>query len=108
MLCDTQFLLNTVIGIKKEGLFSFNFVNLSFFKSETSLNYSTFDQLDLVKTPNFENNDVIVTSYDVTLLLTRWKLNKLVINCEFSKYLPIALTLERSRGEGGGVKWTTP
>ena len=106
MLCDTRFLLNTVIGIKKEGLFSFSFVNLSFFKSETSLNYFTFDQLDFVKTPNFENNDVIVTSYDVTLLLTKWKLNKLVINCEFSKYLLNSFNPRTFKG--AGVKWTTP
>ena len=38
-------ILNAIIGIKKGGFVSFCIVNLSFLKSETSLNYSTFDQV---------------------------------------------------------------
>ena len=47
----------------------------------------TFDQQDFAKTQNLYSNDVVVTLYDVITLVTRWKLNKLGINCAFSKYL---------------------
>ena len=84
MLCNTQFHFNTVICIKK-FFFSFCIVDLLVFKSETSLNYSTFEQQDFVKTQNYDSNDVIVTSYNVVSLLTRRVLIKLGMNCELSK-----------------------
>ena len=68
MLCNTQFILNIYICIKGV-FFSFCIGCLSFYKSELSLNYSTFDQLEFVKIQNFESNDVIVKSYDVISLL---------------------------------------
>ena len=90
MLCNTLFLLDTYICVKKRSFLSFCIVYLSFFKSETSLNYSTFDQQGLIKiivTNSNDSCDVIVTLYDVISVFTIWKLNKLGINCELSKYL---------------------
>ena len=49
-----------------EVFFSFCIV-CRFFKSETSRNYSTFDQQDFVKTQSFNSNDIIVMSYYVII-----------------------------------------
>ena len=68
-------------------------------ESETSLNYSTFGQMDFVKTGLFDSNDVIVTPYDIISLLTRWKLNKLGMNCELSKYHFNTLNCKKVTGE---------
>ena len=54
-----------------------------FLKSEMSLNHSTFDQLDIAKTKPL----TVTRNCDVISLLTLWKLNKLSMNCELSKYL---------------------
>ena len=86
MLHNTQFLLNAVILFKRKYSFQFALFICSF-NSQKPLNYSTFDQLDFVKTQQFNNNDVIVTSYDIISLLIRWKLNKFGMNCKLSKYL---------------------
>ena len=51
MLLNTQCLLNTVVI--NRTFFSFCIVYLLFFKSETSLSYSTFDRQEFVKTPKF-------------------------------------------------------
>ena len=82
-----QFISNTILCIKKVVFFSFHIVYLSFFESETSLNNSTFAPLDFVKKQTFDSNDVNVTSYDVVSLFTRWKLNKIGVNCQLSEYL---------------------
>ena len=99
VLCNTQSLLNIVICIKMEVFFSFCIV-CRFFKSETSLNYSTFDQQDFVKTQSFNSNDIIVMSYYVISFLTRWKLNKLGMNCKLSKYLLNSFNCKNVSGVG--------
>ena len=88
MFCNTQFLLNTALCIKKEVFFSFHIV-CPFLKLETSLNYATFEYQDFVKTQNFESNDVIVTSYHY---LQDGNFIKPDMNCELSIVL-IAKTL---------------
>ena len=45
--------------IKIKFFFSFCVIYLLFVESETSLNYSTFDQLDFVGTHDFDSNVVI-------------------------------------------------
>ena len=72
MLCNTQFLLIMLFVLKKKFSLYFVLFISWFFKLETSLNESTFDQLDFVKTQNFDSNDVVVMSYDVISLSTRW------------------------------------
>ena len=54
------FLKTTVIYIKKEVLFLFSTVYLSFLNSETSLNFSFFICEIFVKTQNFDSYDVIM------------------------------------------------
>ena len=53
--------ISTLLFVLKTK-FSFHFVSFicRFFESETPLNYSTFDQLDFVKSQDFDSNYVVV------------------------------------------------
>ena len=56
-LCTTQILENTIICIK---FFNLYHLFVIFLQSETSLNFSNFDQQDFVKIQNFDGYDIIM------------------------------------------------
>ena len=59
-VCNTQFLWNTIIYIKKNVFFFVLFI-CRFLKSEMSLNFFSLTSEIFVKTQNFDSYDVIMT-----------------------------------------------
>ena len=81
-------------------MFSFCNVYSSFFKSVISLKLASYEEIDFVKFQTLESNEVNVTLNDVILLPTRWKLNKLDMNCKLWKYLLSSCNCIKVTGEG--------